>query len=206
MLVSPVLLNAAENLINRLLRLDPDVKSYLNPLAGKIIAINIKQPDWTVYCCPYDGGLQLLGQYDGDPDTRLTGSLSAFATMFFSDSPLSVTSKGDVVIEGDLDTVRQFRALFSQIELDPEEWLSHFTGDVIAHRAGNIVRSGTQWSREIGKTLELDVTEYFQHESRELPAQSEARHFFQEVDKLRSDYDRLEARIRRLQTSLEDST
>lgn len=202
MLESVVLLNVLEYGFNRLVNMDPDAGVYLQPLAGKVIAIRISQLDWTIYCCPHESGIQLLDRYHGDPDTVMTGSPSAFVLMGLSDSPLSLLTSRDVIIEGDVETGRKFQALFDRLDLDPEDWLSRYTGDVVAHQIGNFLKAGRNWTHDFVKTLELDFTEFFQQERRDLPTQHEAETFFGEVDNLRADEDRLEARIQRLRASL----
>lgn len=202
MVLSAVLLNALEDGVNRLLRMDPDAELYLLPLVGKIIAIRIKYLEWTIYCCPHANGIQFLERFDGNPDTVIIGSPSALALMGLSDSPWSFLAKGEVVIEGDANTGKELQTFIARLDHDPEEFLSHYTGDVIAHQVGNFVRSGRKWSQALVKTLELDITEFFQHETRDLLTRSETDHFFEEVDNLRASHDRLEARIQRLQATL----
>lgn len=202
MLLPAVLLEAFENGFNRLLSLDPDVGSNLKPLLGKVIAIKIKPFDWTLYCFPHHGGIQLLERFDGEPDTVIIGTAPALLSIALSDSPLSILTRQDVVIEGDTDVGRGFQAFFEHLDFDPEEHVSHYTGDVIAHRIGQVVRSRRSWTQSIVKKLELDIKEFLQYETRDLPAQTETNHFFEDVDTLRSDEDRLEARIQRLQAAL----
>ena len=44
----------------------------------------------------------------------------------------------------------------------------------------------------------MNVTEYLQEETRNLPTRIETNHFFSAVDNVRTDSDRLEARVQRL--------
>lgn len=205
MVTPPLMLGAVEELANRFLRLDPDSPHYLKPLAGKVIEIDIKHLDLTIYCCPNHDDIQLLDHFNGEPDTTMTGSVSAFIAMSLSDSPLSFLTNGDVTIEGDLDTGRKFQALFDRFEPELEEWLSGYTGDVIAHEIGNFARSGKKWVQQLLTDIRLDMSEYLQHESRQLPSQPEVRYFFDKVDTLRADNDRLQVRIKRLETALNDN-
>ena len=61
---------------------------------------------------------------------------------------------------------------------------------------------GKQWFAETGEAMQENVSEYVQEESRVLPAQAEADMLFDDVDTLRADYDRLEARVKRIQKKL----
>ncbi len=72
---------------------------------------------------------------------------------------------------------------------------------MIAHKIGNIFRSGQNWTEESINTFKLNSKEFLQEETRDLPAAPEADQFYQHVDQLRSDYDRLLARIKKIQAS-----
>ena len=202
MLLPSVLLEAFETGFNRLLSLDPDVGFHLKPLLGKVIAIKIKPFDWTLYCFPHHDGIQLLEHFDGEPDTVIIGAAPALLSMAVSDSPLSFLARQDVIIEGDVDVGREFQAFFDRLDFDPEEHVSRYTGDVVAHQIGRAVRSGRSWTQSVFKNLELDIKEFLQYETRDLPAPTETNHFFEDVDRLRSDEDRLEARVQRLRAAL----
>jgi ubiquinone biosynthesis accessory factor UbiJ len=52
----------------------------------------------------------------------------------------------------------------------------------------------------------LNSSEFLQEETRDLPAKPEAELFYRHVDTLRMDYDRLAARIARLQSQLNKET
>jgi len=144
----------------------------------------------------------MLERFNGEPDTSIIGTAPALLSMALSDSPLSFLANKDVVIEGDVDVGRRFQAMFDRVNLDPEEWVSRYTGDVVAHQIGSAVRSGHFWARGVAKKLELDIKEFLQYETRDLPAPTETNHFFEKVDVLRSDEDRLEAKVQRLEAAL----
>jgi ubiquinone biosynthesis protein UbiJ len=135
------------------------------------------------------------------PDTRISGSLWALGLMGISAKPMRSVFSGEVKIEGDMTTGRRFQELFDRLDIDLEEKLSRFTGDVIAHQIGNIFRKGTRWTRQSIRTFELNLSEFLQEETRDLPAGPEAEIFYRQVDQLRADFDRLNSRIERLENS-----
>jgi len=195
---------ALERSVNHLIAMDPDVGLFLEPLTGKTIAINLPPLGLELYCCPTPCRVQFIEHLEGEPDTRLTGSPIAMALMGLSDSPRRALFAGEVTIEGDVHVARRFQDLFEKLDIDWEEQLSRYTGDVIAHRVGNLVRAGRDWCEESLTTLKLNTAEYLQDETRELPTGVEAEIFFEQVDALRTDCDRLQARIERLQAALND--
>ncbi len=186
----------------RFLRLDPNSSKYLAPLAGKVIAIRLIPFDWRLYLCPSEHSMQILHGFEGKPDVVLSGSPTAFARMGLSSSPRRALFAGEVVVEGDMDTARQFQALFERLDIDWEAALSHHTGETLASRILGLLRATHAFGLETLQSFGMNVAEYWQEESRQLPAPAEADIFFVEVDALRADYDRLEARIRRLEKRL----
>ena len=86
----------------------------------------------------------------------------------------------------------------ASFNVDWEELLSGYLGDVAAHQLGNGGRAAAQWLAETRATLERDIAEYLRNEAELLPERWQIRQFLAAVDELRSDIDRLDARIKRL--------
>ena len=203
MTLKPLLIGAFEAALNRYLALDSDVGFFLEPLAGKVIAITVLPFDETIYLCPAANAIHLLDAYPGEPDTTLTGSAMAFGVMGLSSKPMRSVFSGEITITGDMHTGRKFQALFDKLDIDLEEKLSHYTGDIIAHGIGRLFRAGHHWGQDALESLRLNMTEFLQEETRDLPATPEADIFFRRVDEIRNDYDRLNARFARLQKKLQ---
>ncbi len=198
MLVRSVFLSTLEAAIARFIQLDQDAPRLLQPVNGKVIAIRIEGPDWTFFLCPCDDRIQILDQYHGTPDTTLSGSLLAFAEIGLSQNPIGVLFSGKVTLEGDIETGKRFQQLFGKLDIDWEEHLSKFTGDILAHQIGNLVRTTRKWSKESRHSLTLDTREFLQEEIRQLPTPLECEHLYTDVDSVRAATDRLEMRVRRL--------
>ncbi|MCF7970860.1 MAG: SCP2 sterol-binding domain-containing protein [Methylococcaceae bacterium] len=202
MTIKPLLINAFETALNKYLSLDEDIDLFLQPLTGKVIAVTLLPFNETIYLCPTTQRIQIIDQYAGPADTTLKGSLPAFGLMGLSSTPARSFFSGEVTIEGDLNLGRHFQQLFAQLDIDLEEQLSHYTGDIIAHKVGNFFRSVNNWQQESVNTLKLNVTEFLQDESKDLPPAPEVNIFTQQVDQLKEDFDRLEARVTRLNDTL----
>jgi ubiquinone biosynthesis protein UbiJ len=65
---------------------------------------------------------------------------------------------------------------------------------------GQLFRAGKEWGQESLETLRLNTSEFIQEESRDVPATAEIEEFYNEVDKLRLDFDRLQSRLERLES------
>ena len=202
-MIYPALLSQwLEPALNQVLALDLDLEQLLQPLSGKVIAIafNTEQP--LIYICPASTRIQLLDRYDGVIDTTLTGTPAAFIKIALSRTPASVLSSGEIIMTGDTQTGRQFQALFEQLDLDWEGLLARASGDVIAHKLGQLFRGSQVWLDESLHTFQLNTAEFLQEESRVVPARPEVDHHYQAINRLRDDSERLAARIERLHTTL----
>jgi ubiquinone biosynthesis protein UbiJ len=203
MTIKPLLINAFETALNKYLSLDEDIDLFLQPLTGKVIAITLLPFNESIYLCPTTQRIQIIDQYAGIPDTKLTGSLPAFGLMGLSSTPARSFFSGEVTIEGDLNLGRHFQELFAKLDIDLEEQLSHYTGDIIAHKVGTLFRSLNDWQQDSVNTLKLNITEFLQDETQDVPPAPEVNIFTQQVDQLKEDFDRIEARVTRLNDTLE---
>lgn len=198
MIIKPLLISSLELALNQYLSLDEDVSLFLTPIAGKVIAINIQPFNETIYLCPTADKIQVLENYLADVDATISGTLSALGLMGLSSTPMRSIFSGEVKIEGDTQIAHKFQQLFDKLDIDLEEKLSQFTGDIVAHKIGNFFRSGQKWTAESIETFKLNSKEFLQEETRDLPAGPEADILYNQIDEIRSDFDRLSARIEQL--------
>ena len=198
MAIKPLLIGVLEATLNQYLALDQDSGYFLTPLAGKVIAVTVLPFDETIYLCPTTDSIQCLDQFPEQADTRLSGSLWALGLMGLSSTPMRSVFSGEVKIEGDMQTGRKFQELFAKLDIDLEEKLSQFTGDIIAHKVANFFRAGQDWSKDSLETFKLNAKEFLQEETRDLPSLPELDIYYAQVDELRTDFDRLQSRIERL--------
>ncbi len=200
MATSSVVITVMEELINRLLHLDPDTLRRLGDLDGKVIFLCLTGQDGgdplEFYVLPSESGLTLLAGYDGMPDVTISGNIPVFAGMVFGDA--MPAASGEIRISGDIELGRRFQKIFKEMDVDWEEKVSHVTGDVAAHGLGNAVRGLRDWGRQAVHTVTQDLTEYLQYESRVLARREQVEAFLNAVDVLRADADRLEKRLQRL--------
>ena len=199
MVIKPLLMGALEAALNKYIGLDQNSGVFLAPLAGKVIAVTITPFNETLYLCPTTDSIQLLDQFPGQPDTRLSGSLPALGLMGLSAKPMRSIFSGEVTIEGDMHTGRKFQELFAKLDIDLERQLARYTGDSMARNISRFFRAGQDWSKESIETFRLNAAEFLQEETRDLPAGPEADIFYVQVDELRTDFDRLQSRVERLE-------
>jgi ubiquinone biosynthesis protein UbiJ len=196
--------NLLEDAGERFLRLAPDSPKYLAPLAGKTIALRFVPPGLNLYLLPTAHSLRIQTHFEATPDAMLSGSPLAFARLELSEEPRRSLFAGEVKIEGDMEVARAFQTLFERLNIDWESWLAQFVGQSLAETLMDVLRSSRDWRRESLEAMRLNIAEYLQEETRDLPAVAEAEQFFDEVDEVRAGHDRLEARIRRLEIKASD--
>jgi len=208
MKIPKALLTAIEKAINRYLALDPGALKRLSLYRDKTVAVEISGFDFTFYILIKDKGVIVSQQEPDAIDTWLTGTPISLMKMGLSNKAVdteNILFSGEVEIRGDIELGQALKTVFNEIDIDLEEQLSKITGDVIAHQVGNLMRAGTQWGKKSLQTLELDLAEYLQEETRFVPRREEVGSFLSEVDQIRSDVDRMEARVKRLSTAVHSS-
>jgi ubiquinone biosynthesis accessory factor UbiJ len=198
MLIKPLLIATFETALNRYLALDNNKEDLLIPLKGKIIALTIQPFNETLYLCPTGDAIQIIDQTVTQPDTTISGSAWALGLMGISAKPMRSVFSGEITIEGDIHLGKQFQELFKKLDIDFEGLLAHYTGDDLASRISQFFRSGQEWGKETIETFRLNTAEFLQEETRDLPSKPEVDIFYQEVDDLRTAYDRLHSRVERL--------
>lgn len=190
---------ALENLersLNGLIALDPDALPRLARLHGKVIRLQLTGIELVLHFVPgHDGRLRLLGQIEGEPDCSLSGS--PFDLMRASDPKQGSAQlfAGRVRIEGDQQLAQQFSEALAAIDIDWEEQLSRLTGDALAHEVGRATRGIRTQADRFASSATDNLSEYLTEEARLLPHRYEVEDFVDDVDVLRDDLERLEARI-----------
>jgi ubiquinone biosynthesis protein UbiJ len=192
-----MLTQSIENLLNRNLPRSPRAQSLCESLKARVVRIEARGPGWQLDCESLGTSLRLTKPAGDDrvPDAHISGSLASLAALA-GPSPEDVIQRGDVSIRGDAEVAQKFRELAMLLKPDVEEELSRLIGDTPAHQALRLVRAAAGFGRRVMRTGVRNVAEYMAHESRDLVPRAEAEDFFREVERLRENLDRLEARAR----------
>ncbi len=193
-------LSVAEASINRYLHLDAETPARLARLAGKVIAVELRDFHACIYIGVDTQGLRFTDEHAGVVDVRLRGNALALARLGLSNNNETLFS-GAVEVEGDQQVALQWQEMWRSVDIDWEGLLAQLTGDVVAHQAGTAVRRLFRYGTKTTQNLTRDIAEYWQEERPELPAPAQMEAFLAGVDTLCADVERLEARVRRLQST-----
>lgn len=216
-------LSAIETALNAWLKLDGESLKKCEPLEGKIIRLHITGLDLNLFFLPAVSGIQVMANYpdsaladeqddssevhyssknDGTVDATIHGSPMALIRLSTSDNAGASMLESDVEIDGDMRVAEKFSAILKEVDIDWEELLSKLVGDIIAHQAGQVVRSGSDWFSQSIEAMKLNTSEYLSEEIKVTPADAEINYYMDQVDDLRMDIDRLEARVNNIKTNL----
>ena len=184
--------------INRYLSMDPEVAEKLAALEGRVIAVEITGINKKLYFFPHQAGMDVAEHYQDEADTTLRGSPLALLKMSTSKDVAPLMLKGEVEIEGDVRLGRNFKKILSEMDIDWEEYAARIIGDAPAHHLASLTKKIMSWGRQAGSDLAADISEYLQEESRDVVSKPELEKFYQDVDTLRNQLDRVQARLEAL--------
>lgn len=190
-----------ELIINAALKLDPESMKNLADFDGKIIQIKIQGLGLDFFLQPSPQGVIIMNHYAGAADAILAGRPLKFAEMALGDER-KVLFSGDVTISGDVELGQNFKRWMDRLDIDWEEQLSKITGDIVAHKTGNLLRGATAWGLQALNTISQNTADYLKEEGEQLPLAEDVDIFVQQVDDLRDSVDRIEARLAQLKATL----
>lgn len=188
-------------LINRQIHATTPAREICADIAGRVVAIRVRDSALAMYFNVYDDRITLTGLYKEEPDVIISGSLLALAKLA-TPSAAEAIRDGSVELHGDAHTAQAFQQLLRYARPDIEEELSTLLGDTLAQNLGDFARKLRDWGEGARDTLRQNLSEYLQEESRAVPSRHEVELFRQQVSTLRDDVARFEARLNRLAASL----
>lgn len=190
-------LASAETIINTALRYDPATRLKLARLSGKILAVNITAPAAiNLFVMALDEEIELMANWDGEVDTQLSGSLMALLQL--STTEIHNLKYSGVTAMGDLTLLADLQQLLKNLDIDWEDMLSQFTGDIIGHQTAQIIRAKFGWAKDRAQTAARLGKEFLTEEYQALVSKPELDDFHQQVDELRLAVDRAAARVEKL--------
>jgi len=189
------LLDSIEKMVNKVLSLDEETVALLATLTGNVIEIDVLDTEFRMFILPSGKGITLETDYEGKADVAIKGTPSALLGMISAEK----IGAGDVEINGNVGLAKKFQSILRDVEIDWEEYLSQFVGDIAAHKIGNFLRRVSRFAKESGKTIGMDISEYLRYEKEALLDKSEVDEFNQAVDNIRDDVERLQKRLERLE-------
>jgi ubiquinone biosynthesis protein UbiJ len=185
--------------------MDSTALPRLDRLSGKVIAVDCRNPSLQLFILPSDDGLLLAAHWEAGADCTLRAPASSLLRLAMSKDKTAVLHSPEVELEGDSAVLLELVGILLDLELDWEYELSRWLGPVASPILGGHLRSSARWSRDSISNLTQNLADYLSEESRTLVGEREAQARFAELDQIKLDLERLEARFERLALSLKPS-
>jgi len=193
------LLASLTKAINAYLDLDSESKQRLKKLKGHVITIELLPFHFIFQCLFSERGIDIQADEMLVADAKIHGTpLQMLGVMINKDNRQRFFAD-DLIIEGNAEFGQQVVELFDELHIDWEEYLSRLIGDIPAYHTGRFIRDISTWLKNTEKSFATDVNEYVHEEAKWLPTREALHDFFAEIDTLRMDNDRLEAKVKQLQ-------
>ena len=197
-LLSATALATVERAINTALRAAPDTAAKLAVHTGRLVAVEVTLPPLSVYALIVEDGVELYHRSDAQADITIQGSPVDIAAQLLNWKTRPSVIGGPVRIEGNRELLQELQQLALQLDIDWGALLEPITGSELAQQLDYGARRFFGWARETATRLVEQIGDYASNESALMPSRRERYEFGQDIDELRMDVDRLEARIQQL--------
>lgn len=198
-----LVLSAVESAANRLLALDPNTQARISKLSAKQLAIKLLELDETVVMA-FSERIDLL-KPDSEQvawDCKITLSIWSIKELQDPSRITQLIKQDKLDVEGDIQLAQDFSALIKQLDIDWEEHLSRYFGDVFAHQAVKTAKRAHQSAlANIHKVMKV-VSEGALEEKKVAAPGIAVAHFAEQVHQTRADVERLQSRIDLIQARL----
>ncbi|MDQ7757905.1 SCP2 sterol-binding domain-containing protein [Xanthomonas sontii] len=203
--LKPLAGRALEAALNRALALDPETGEALRDLDGQRVALTLEAPALALQI-RVDGTQLRVGPVDPaqEPELAVRSTLGGLLAQL----PFLAQARrpggpggpvGRVRVSGDAELARRLQQLATRFDPDWQRPFVQVFGEVLGVQVANTARSALQQARRSAQDLAQSAAEYVTEESRDVVARAELEAFYDDVDVLRDDIERLAARVARLQ-------
>ncbi len=192
--MSPWLLAPLERLLERGVRESSTATARVRELEGASFRIEVEGLGVNVLLRVENGRIRGYAGGGLGADAAVRGTPLDLVRVLHAGRASRLAGSG-VTLTGSVHVAEQFAELLRLVAPEPEEELSRWVGDILAHRAGTAARGAGAWAAGAFHALRADTAEYLTEEARLLPTRSEAEALFADIERLRDDVERAEARL-----------
>jgi ubiquinone biosynthesis protein UbiJ len=197
--LKPLAGRALEAALNRALALDPDTRDGLRALDGRRLVLRLATPPVALQVTVDGERLRVGPANEGaEPDlsvrATLGGLLAQLPFMRRDDAP----AVGTLRIEGDAELARRLQRLAERFDPDWQRPFVAAFGDIAGVQVAQLFASALRGARSAADVMATNAADYVQHEARDVVGRDELGAFFDDIDTVRDDVERLAARVARL--------
>ena len=142
--------SALEVPLNTLLSLDDQSTKRLQPLQGKRLTVVLKELPWPLTLAFSERIDILMDQENQDADCIISMQLSTLSELQDSSQITRLIQQGKLDLQGDIQIAQHFSSLIKELDIDWEEHLSHYVGDVAAYQMA-------AWVKQAGGRIQQGV-------------------------------------------------
>lgn len=185
--------------VNKTLAETTPARKLAAELEGNSFAVRVARSALALTLTVDAGELKASTELGDEPDVLVEGPLSGLAKMAFAGGDMAALTDSGITITGQADLAQKFQRLLTLAKPDPEEELAGIIGDAAAHQVGSALRQAADWGRRSSGLIAANLREFLQEEQRDIPSSYEMGRFSRDVQTLRDDVERAEARLDRLE-------
>ena len=183
-----------DKILNAWLKLDPESSQKIKRLQGKVVSINLLGVNINCQMIFQDDKVSLRWHDFLPEDLTISGTPLRLLQLKFTKDRKSFFSD-DVTLKGDMTLAQDVLSIFDEWHPDLEEFASHWIGDIPAHKSGKLLRNLCKTAHDFKERIFDNFEEYLHEEIAICPPKEELQDFFADIDDLRLQVDRLEAKI-----------
>ncbi len=192
-LASISLSKTIESVLNTAIRLDDMQGEAFKALDDNVIELTLTPIESPLYFLITHTTVSVQTTLQGEADAAIQTTLIDFASL-----PIQ-RQLPHAKLSGDTDLAQRFIDALCSLDIDWEEQLSHYTGDLIAFKVGHGIRTLLGAQTNAKQTASQTIREYLQFELEAVPVKHQVAHFCEEVQTITDEVDALEKRIQQLQ-------
>ena len=182
---------------NKTLEHDPQTRARLVKLQGKTMALYIKSVDQSLAITSRPEGLEFSRQIPDNVDVTLKATVGAMLKIARDGMEEAELEPGQLEIIGDPIVGQRFAMVISELDVDWQSLLAEQIGDGPA----NVVTTAAVQAKEFAQTSKTQfkdwVNDFIKNDLDIVVDKQEVDAFLDDVDTLRADVDRFEAKMKK---------
>ncbi|CZF84880.1 SCP-2 sterol transfer family protein [Grimontia celer] len=199
--LDPLVTAVVETSLNTLLKQDVESQRRLARLKGKVLRVRLTDISKQLVFV-FSQQIDVLADFEGDADCDLALTISVAPQLKDKANLTKLIKEDKLHLDGDIDVAQQFSNLLNGLNPDIAEWLSHYTGDVVAHTLVRGAQQGLAFLKQMTERNQRYVGELVVEEWRLAPGALEVAYFADQVDDVQSQASRLSARLEAFEKKL----
>lgn len=199
--LDPLVTAVVETSLNTLLKQDVESQRRLARLKGKVLRVRLTDINKQLVFV-FSQQIDVLADFEGDADCDLALAISIAPQLKDKANLTKLIKEDKLHLDGDIDVAQQFSNLLNGLNPDIAEWLSHYTGDVVAHTLVRGAQQGLAFLKQMTERNQRYVGELVVEEWRLAPGALEVAYFADQVDDVQSQASRLSARLEAFEKQL----